>query len=269
MKKILLSLAAVMAISSLGTVCAWADDLEALAGNWVADRDNARGQSLKQAIEIKGSKFTFKVLREGGATALYAEGDVKVERLGPFKVAKFSNIQGGTSASELQSVDDDRTIFYSLEGNELTVGENFDKERDQPPSVTKYTKQAATAEAKQAAAGETKTLVIDKIVMNKSPQSAEYYLCFDATVGTTTKRFHVENKTYGKAGETIVTDLAIPNVAKDQTCKFVMKLDDVAGDECGEEMDNRSAAAFNATESGSQEFKPEDQWSYTIYWHLK
>jgi hypothetical protein len=88
-------------------------------------------------------------------------------------------------------------------------------------------------------------------------------------VGSTTKRFHVENKAFGKAGETIVTDLAIPNVAKDQTCKIVMKLDDVAGDECGEEMDNRSAADFKVTESGSQEFKPEDQWSFTIHWHLK
>lgn len=261
MKKIILSLAAVVAMSSLSTVGALADDLEALAGKWVAERDNARGQTLKQAIEIKGSKFTFKMLRPNGATALYAEGDVKAERLGTFKVVKFSNIQGGTSPSELQSVDDDRTIFYSLEGNELTVAENFDKERDQPPSVTKYTKQAATAEAK--------TLVIDKIVMHKTPQASEYYLCLDVTVGETTKRFHVENKTYGKAGETITTDLSIPNVRKDQSCKFVMKLDDVAGDECTEEMDNRSSASFNVTDSGSQEFKPEDQWSYTIHWHLK
>ena len=158
-------------------------------------------------------------------------------------------------------MDDDRTVFYSLEGNELTVAENFDKERDQPPSVTKYTKQAATAEAK--------TLVIDKIVMHKSPQASEYYFCFDVTVGETTKRFHVADKTYEKDGLTIVTDLAISNVRKDQTCKFVMKLDDVAGDECTEEMDNRSAGSFTTTESGSQEFKPEDQWRYTISWHLK
>ncbi len=264
MKKIILSLVAVAIVSSLGTLCAWADDLEALAGKWVAERDNARGLSLKQAIEIKGNKFTFKVLRTSGPTVvivLYAEGEVKAERLGTFKTAKFFNIQGGTSASDLQAVDDDRTVFYALEGNELTVAENFDKERDQPPSVTKYTKQAATVEAK--------TLVIDKIVMHKSPQSAEYYLCLDVTVGETTKRFHVENKTYGKAGETITTDLSIPNVRKDQTCKVVMKLDDVAGDECTEEMDNRSAADFKVTESGSQEFKPEDQWRYTIHWHLK
>jgi hypothetical protein len=139
------------------------------------------------------------------------------------------------------------------------VDANFDRERAEPPIATKYIKTAA----------ESKTLIIDKIVMHKSPQSAEYFLCFDATVGETTKRFNVPDKTYEKDGLTIVTDLAIPNAKKDATCKFVMKLDDVAGDECTEEMDNRSAGSFTVTESGSQEFKPEGQWRYTIYWHLK
>ena len=32
---------------------------------------------------------------------------------------------------------------------------------------------------------------------------------------------------------------------------------------------NISAGSFTVTESGSQEFKPEGQWRYTIYWHLK
>ena len=261
MKKMILSLATVAVVSVLGTRCAFADDLDALAGKWVAERKDAQGDIFKQALEIKKNKFTFKVLRGDGQTALHAEGDVKAERLGTFKVAKFFNIQGGSSASDLQSVDDDRTVFYTLDGSELTVAENFDKERAQPPSVTKYTKQAATEESK--------TLVIDKIVMHKTPQSAEWYLCFDATVGETTKRFHVADKTYEKNEVNIVTDLAIPNVKQDQTCKFVMKLDDVAGDECTEEMDNKSTGSFSITDKGSQEFKPEDHWRYTIHWHLK
>jgi hypothetical protein len=51
--------------------------------------------------------------------------------------------------------------------------------------------------------------------MHRTPQAAEYFLCFDATVGETTKRFNVPDKTYEKDGLTIVTDLAIPNVRKD------------------------------------------------------
>jgi len=88
-------------------------------------------------------------------------------------------------------------------------------------------------------------------------------------VGDATKRFNIPNKTYEKDEVTIQTDLAIPNVRKDQTCKFVMKLDDVAGDECSDEEDNKSTGSFAVTDSGSQTFRPEDHWRYTVYWHLK
>ena len=260
MKNITLSLTAAFVLSTLGPLGALANDLDALAGKWVA-KVEARGQTFKQVLEIKKNKFTFEAVRDDGQTALYAEGEVKTEEYGPFKAAKFFNIHGGSSASDLQAVDDERTVIYSLSDNQMMVAANFDKERSEPATVTKYTKMAATAEAQ--------TLVIDKIVMHKSPQSAEYFLCFEVTVGEATKRFNVPDKAYEKDGLTIVTDLAIPNVRKDAACKFVLKLDDVAGDECTEEMDNRSAGSFTVTESGSQEFKPEGQWRYTIYWHLK
>lgn len=260
MKNTTLSLTAALLLSILGPLGALANDLDALAGKWVA-KVEAQGQAFKQVLEIKKNKFTFEAVRDGGQTALYAEGEVKAEPLGPFKAAKFYNMRGGSSPSELEAVDDERTVIYTLGDNEMTVAVNFDKERSQPATVTKYTKTAVAEEAR--------TLVIDKIVMHKSPQSSEYFLCFDATVGEATKRFNIPDKTYEKDGLTIVTDLAIPNVRKDAPCKFVLKLDDVAGDECTEEMDNRSAGNFTVTDSGSQEFKPEGQWRYTIYWHLK
>lgn len=262
MKKAILGLIAAVAFSNAASFCAFADDLESLGGKWTADRTGPGGEKLKQVLEIKKNKFTFKIVRDG-EDALYAEGDVKAEKLGPFKTAKFYNIQGGRSSSDLQPVDDDRTIIYTLDGNELTIASNFDKERSEAPNVTKYTKSAS------AAADEPKTLVIDKIVMHKTPQTDEWYLCFDASVGTTTKRFHVPEKTYSKSELTIATDLAIPNVRKSQVCNFVMKLDDVSGDECSDEMDNRSAGSFTVTDSGSQDYKPESAWSYTITWHLK
>jgi hypothetical protein len=259
MKRICLSLAATFVLSTLGALSTSADDLDALAGKWVSERKDDQGRVFKQTLEIKKNKFKFRLSREGEDRSLYAEGDVKAEALGPFKTVKFFNIQGGLSASDLQPVDDDRTVVYMLGENELTTAVNFDKERQEPPMVTKYTKAAA----------ETKALVIDKIVLHKTPQSADFYLCFDATVGETSKRFNVPNKTYQGTEITVATDLSIPNVRADQTCKFVMKLDDVAGDECTDEMDNKSDGSFKVTASGSQDFKPEDGWSYTIHWHLK
>jgi len=259
MKRLLLSFAAASVLCTLSSLPVAADDLDALAGKWVAERKDDQGRVFKQVIEINKNKFKFQLSRDGDERGLYAEGDVKAETLGTFKTLKFYNIQGGRSASDLQPVDDDRTVIYMLGYNELTTAVNFDKERQEPPMVTRYTKAAA----------EAKVLVIDKIVLHKTPQSADFYICFEATVGDTTKRFNIPNKTYQGSEITVPTELVVPNVRADQTCKFVMKLDDVAGDECTDEMDNKSTGSFTVTASGSQDFKPEDGWTYTIHWHLK
>lgn len=235
-----------------------ADDLSALTGKWVATRSDDQGRTGKITLDIKQSKFTFKI-QAGEQVFLHAEGDVKLETAAGFKTAKFHNIRGGRSADDLQPVDDERGVVYLLSGDELFVAANFDRERSEAPSVTKYTRAPA----------EGKTLVIDKIVLNQKLQDSDWYFCFEATVDGVTKRFNVPNKIFNKNELTIETDLSVPNVKAGQTCKFVMKMDDVPGDECTEEMDNRSAGSFNVTDSGSQEFKPEDQWRYTIHWHLK
>lgn len=259
MKRHFTILASVLALLILGRLSIRADELSALAGKWVATRSDDQGQSFQQALEIKKNKFTFKVQREG-QILLYAEGEVKTEPAGPLKIAKFFNISGGRSQSDLQPVDDERTIVYLLTDDQLTVAANFDRERSEAPSVTKYTRAAEAA---------AKTLVIDKIVMNQKLQDAEWYLCFEATVDGVTKRFNLPNHIYSKNELTVEMELAVPNVRPGATCKFVMKMDDVAGDECTEEMDNRSAGSFTVSDSGSQEFKPENAWRYTIHWHLK
>ena len=259
MKRNLLILATGIAFTTIGGATVSADDLDALAGKWVAERMDTQGRAIKQVLEITKGKFKYQITSPTEDRGIYAEGDVKVENLGPFKSAKFYNIQGGSSPSNLQPVDDDRTVIYALGYNELTAAVNFDKERDEPPMATKFTK----------ATTETKTLVIDKIVMHKTPQAAEYYLCLDATVGDTTKRFNIPDKSYQGTETTIPTELAIGNVRAEQSCKFVIKLDDVAGDEVTDEVDNKDTGSFTVSSSGSQTFKPEDGWSYTIYWHLK
>ncbi len=259
MKKAITIIAAVFSLAAL-PLYARADDASVLNGKWVAKRTNSQGEAIQQVLEIKKDKFTFKILQDADQVAIYAQGDVKLEQLGPFKVARFSNIQGGRSAADLQPVDDEHVLIYTLSDNELTMASNFDKERSEPASAIKYHK---------AAAEESKGLVIEKIVLHTTPQSADWYLCFDATAGGTTRRFNIPDKTWSKDEVTITTDLTIPKVSKGQTCNFVLKLDDVAGDECSDEMDNKSTGSFTVTESGSQAFKPENDWRYTIYWRLK
>ncbi len=115
----------------------------------------------------------------------------------------------------------------------------------------------------------TGRLVIDEIQMADTPQSATWYICFEATVEGVTRRYYVENKGYDNNQVTIPVALELPKAKAGEKCSFKMQLDDVDGDACTEEMDNRSTGEFTVNERGSQSYKPEDHWRYTIRWHLK
>ena len=80
---------------------------------------------------------------------------------------------------------------------------------------------------------------------------------------------YVENKGYEKNQVTIPVALELPKVKAGQKCSFKLQLDDVDGDACTEDVDNRSTGEFTISERGSQTYKPEDHWRYTIRWHLK
>ena len=119
----------------------WADDLARLEGKWSTKKTGPDGQSYTQLIEIKKGKFQFRILRGTDELALYAEGDFKTEASGPFSVARFSDIKGGSSESDTQPINDDRVSIYVVDGDTWTVVTNFDKEREgQKPSLDIYTK---------------------------------------------------------------------------------------------------------------------------------
>ena len=124
---------------------ALADDVESLTGKWSVKKVNAQGQNVTQTLEVKKDKFVFQILSADDALVLYAEGDFKVEKLGPFNAARFSHIRGGSSASNLDDVDDVYVSIYTLDDDSWTVASNFDKHRDgQPPSVDVYRHVKAT-----------------------------------------------------------------------------------------------------------------------------
>ncbi len=70
---------------------------------------------------------------------LYAEGDLKLDKLGPFNAVHFVNIRAGASASDLRDVDDEYVSIYRLDGDTWMTAANFDKEREgQKPSLDVY-----------------------------------------------------------------------------------------------------------------------------------
>ena len=142
MKKTIPILFAIVGFASVGATRALSDDLEALAGKWSAPYTNEDGQSLTQQVEVKKDKFTYKISDADGGTRLYAEGDLKLEKTGPFKTISFTNIKAGESSSDTNPVDDTYTSIYTMtdDGAWLVVM-NFDKERDnQKPRLDVYRK---------------------------------------------------------------------------------------------------------------------------------
>ncbi len=237
-----------------------AADAELLAGKWSVKKTNDKGENYTQTLEFKQNKFVFQRLGADDRVEVVAEGELKLEKAGPFKSARFLHIRAGDSAADLEAVDEEYVSVYLLDGDSWTVASNFDRPREEKPSLEAY-QRVKTAEAR--------TLVIDDIELADTPQSATWFFCFEAKAGGESRRHHVEDKGYDKNQVTIPMALELPAVRAGQKCSFTVQLDDVDADACTDSADNRSAGEFSASEHGSQSYKPEDNWRYLIHWHLK
>jgi hypothetical protein len=116
-----------------------ADDLTSLAGKWAVKKTNDQGEKYTQTLEIKKDKFVFQILGGDDQVTLYAEGDIKLEKLGPFNAIRFFHIRAGGSVSNLDDVEDEYESIYVLSADNWTMASNFDKQRDQQkPSADVY-----------------------------------------------------------------------------------------------------------------------------------
>lgn len=126
------------AVILFGGAAARGADTDTLVGKWSLTKTNESGQNITQSIEIKKDKFVFQISATTGALLIYAEGDIKLEKLGPFSVARFSNMRAGDAPSNLENVDEEYTSIYALDSDTWTLASNFDKQREQKPSVDIY-----------------------------------------------------------------------------------------------------------------------------------
>jgi uncharacterized protein (TIGR03067 family) len=129
MKKQIVSILTVLGFAAVCGTPAFGQDLEALAGKWSVQKTNDDGQRYTQQIEIKKDKFTFKISDKNGDTMIYAEGDVKLDKAGPFKTMVLSNIKAGQSSAQIDPIDDTFTSIYKVDGDTCLLVMNFDKER--------------------------------------------------------------------------------------------------------------------------------------------
>jgi hypothetical protein len=146
MKRILAGLFLAAFLCGAGSLSA--DDLTALSGKWSVKKTNDQGQNFTQTIEIKKDKFVFQIIGADDNVVIHAEGDLKLEKLGPFSSAKFYHIRGGSSAGNMEEVDDEYVSVYVLDEDTWTLSSNFDKQREnQKPGVDVYKRAKAPAAA--------------------------------------------------------------------------------------------------------------------------
>jgi len=148
MKQILSSV--ILALVFCGFTSLAAEDLASLSGKWSVKKTNDQGQNFTQTIEIKKDKFVFQIIGADDNVVIYAQGDFKLEKLGPFSSAKFYHIRGGSSPGNMEEVDDEYISIYMLDQDTWTLSTNFDKQREnQKPGVDVYRRVKAPAAATQ------------------------------------------------------------------------------------------------------------------------
>lgn len=141
MNKHLASLLLVTLLAVSAAPAALGQSISDLQAKWTLKKNSDRWGDVTQTLEVKDDAFTYRVQNKAGDTLLFAKGTVKVEKLGPFKCAKFTDIKGGYSEDAVEAINDDRVAIYATGWNSLTIAMNFDAYRDgEDPSADTYTK---------------------------------------------------------------------------------------------------------------------------------
>ncbi len=115
----------------------------------------------------------------------------------------------------------------------------------------------------------TLVLVIDKVVVDRTPQSGSWLMCFMANSESgASGTFNIPNREYSGDGLPIDMNLELPNVRDGEKVSFRKYLDDDQSDVCGSNAEDKSNGEFRVTSSGSQHYSFSN-WEYTVYWHTK
>ena len=156
-----------------------------------------------------------------------------------------------------------KTLASLTLGMLLLIGSSCNP-ASQPISPTSSPQTPTTAPSVAA-----KTLVISRVVMDRTPQSGTWLMCLMANAeGGGSGTFNIPNREYSGDGVNIDMNLEIPNVTDGQKVSFALYLDDDQSDVCGTNAEDKSNGEFRVSSSGSQHYSFSN-WEYTVYWRTK
>jgi len=113
------------------------------------------------------------------------------------------------------------------------------------------------------------TLIIDKIIMNETPQIGTWFFCFSVTYGEDEYTFNIPGREFEGDGIPIDMNLEVFDIEKGAEVNFFMGLDNDQSDVCSENPSEKFQGKFRASSHGSKRFNPRDDWSFILYFHLQ
>ena len=110
-------------------------------------------------------------------------------------------------------------------------------------------------------------LIIDNIVMNSTPQSGTWLMCFTAQSGDIENTFNQPDRTFEHDGITIRMNLRLSPVNVGDRVDFSLHLDDDQADVCNDSAEDKSADWFPAG-AGSKRVN-RDSFNYIVNYRMQ
>lgn len=115
--------------------------------------------------------------------------------------------------------------------------------------------------------GQQKALVIERVVVNGTPQSGTWLMCFTAQSGDVENTFNAPDRTYSGDGITIRMNLELSPVEVGDTVDFTMHLDDDQADVCADSAEDKSADSFRAGTGAKRVNR--DNFNYVVHFRMR
>jgi hypothetical protein len=111
------------------------------------------------------------------------------------------------------------------------------------------------------------TLVIERVVVNETPQSGTWLMCFHAQVGDIEGTFNIPDREYSGDGITIPMNLQLSPVEVGDTVDFSMQLDDDQADVCDGDAEDKSADTFTVGRGTKRVVRGD--FNYVVHYRVK
>ena len=117
------------------------------------------------------------------------------------------------------------------------------------------------------ASSQQKTLVISHVIVNETPQSGTWLMCFSAEASEAQNTFNEPNRTFSGDGIKIPMNLKLAPASIGEQVEFKMFLDDDQSSVCSDSAEDKSYGSFKAG-TGAKQVNA-DSFNYVVHYRIE